>query len=118
LYLPPAALDESVNWQGVDHTRTIAKLQIGSTIVEVTITVAAAGALTELVLTRWGNAGGTSFAEHSFGARFTDEVTFGGLTLPRKVIAGWHYSTPRWPEGAFIRYSSYSPDASCTSLTA
>ncbi|MDF2747214.1 MAG: hypothetical protein K0S98_1499 [Propionibacteriaceae bacterium] len=115
MYLPPAALDERVCWQGVDHTRATAKLQIGLTTVEVTITVAAAGALTELVLTRWGYPGGTSVAEHSFGARFTDEVTFGGLTLPRKVTAAWLYGTPRWPEGVFIRYSideaSYSPDA-------
>jgi hypothetical protein len=62
-----------------------------------------------------GQSGGTSVAEHSFGATSTDEVTFGGLTLPRKVTAGWHFGTPRWPEGVFIRYSiddaSYSPNA-------
>jgi hypothetical protein len=36
--------------------------------IDVTITVTASEALSELVLTRWGNRDGTSFAERIFGA--------------------------------------------------
>jgi hypothetical protein len=71
---------------------------------DVTITVTATGTLAELALSRWGNPGGEGFGQHSFGAAFGDEVNFSGVTLPREVVAGWHYGTARWPEGPFIRY--------------
>jgi hypothetical protein len=32
-------------------------------------------------------------------------ISFGGVTVPRDVSAGWHYGTARWPEGQFIRYT-------------
>jgi hypothetical protein len=105
MYLPTAALDEAVYWQTVDENRATAALAVGSKRFNVTITVTPSGALAELVLSRWGNPGGGPFAEHSFGASFRDEITFSGVTVPREVIAGWHYGSDRWPEGQFIRYT-------------
>ena len=105
LYAPTAAVDGLIAWRAVDEDQATARVQLESTAIDVTITVAPNGALSELVLTRWGSPDGASFAEHIFGAAFKDEVTFGGVTLPREVTAGWHYGTARWPEGQFIRYS-------------
>ena len=105
LYAPTAAVDGPISWRAVDEDHAIARVQLESIAIDVTITVTASGALRELVLTRWGNPASTSYAEHIFGAAFEDEVTFGGVTLPREVTAGWHYGTARWPEGQFIRYS-------------
>jgi hypothetical protein len=28
-----------------------------------------------------------------------------GVTVPRRITAGWHHGTDRWPEGRFIRYT-------------
>ena len=105
LYVPAAAVDGPIAWRAVDEDHATARVQLESAAIDVTITVASNCALSELVLSRWGNPDGTSFIEHIFGAAFKDEVTFGGVTLPREVTAGWHYGTPHWPEGQFIRYS-------------
>jgi hypothetical protein len=105
VYLPAAALSKMINWRSVDETRATAVLEVGSTPAEVTITVGASGALAELALQRWGNPGGASFAEYPFGATFQDQIAFAGFRLPREVTAGWHYGTPRWAEGEFIRYT-------------
>jgi hypothetical protein len=105
LYLPTAALDQTILLRDVDANHASAELVVGSEKFQVAITVTATGALAELVLSRWGNPSGGPFAEHSFGATFQDEVTFGDITLPRKVTAGWDYRSGRWPAGPFIRYS-------------
>jgi Family of unknown function (DUF6544) len=83
----------------------IAAVQLASTAVDVPITVGPTGALTELVLAHWGNPDGASFGLHLFSAAFQDEISFGGVTVPPDVSAGWHYGTARWPEGQFIRYT-------------
>jgi hypothetical protein len=43
-------------------------------------------------------------ALHVFGATFDDEAMFDGFTIPRAIIAGWHYGDERWGDGQFIRY--------------
>lgn len=104
LYCPAAALSNLVSWvAGSDHQAT-AQIQVGPTTVRVTLTIDAAGALSSIRMTRWGNPDGTEFAHHVFGATMDGEFTAGGITLPREVIAGWHYQTSRWAEGQFIRY--------------
>ncbi len=105
LYLPAAALSETITWRDVDHDRAAAVLQIGPTQAEVMITVGPTGALAKLALPRWGNPDGEPFAEYTFGAAFENEVSFDGITLPRDVTAGWHFGTDRWPEGQFLRYT-------------
>jgi hypothetical protein len=104
LYLPTAAVSDMITWHAVDEARATAVLQVESTQVDVTIRVGATGVLTDLVLPRWGNPAGEPFAEYSFGATFEDQITFGGITLPRHVTAGWHVHSSRWTEGQFIRY--------------
>jgi hypothetical protein len=69
------------------------------------LTFAADGALKELEMRRWGNPDKGPFAEHVFGAAIHEEVTSEGFTIPRTVVAGWHYGTQRWPDGQFIRYA-------------
>jgi hypothetical protein len=71
----------------------------------VTITVARRGALTEVVMTRWGNSGNDPYAPYPFGAALQDELTSEGFTIPRTTTASWHYGTNRWDAGQFIRYS-------------
>ena len=45
------------------------------------------------------------FRPHVFGAACHGEETFDGVTIPRRVSAGWHYGTDRWSDGEFIRWT-------------
>lgn len=103
--LPTAALSPEVTWRPLDGDRAVADVRVGSGTHEVTVTVGPDGALTELVLQRWGPVGHGSFGAQPFGAVFDGELTHGGLTIPRRVTAGWHYGTDRWAEGQFIRWT-------------
>jgi deazaflavin-dependent oxidoreductase (nitroreductase family) len=102
---PAAALDPQITWTAVDADHATARLRVGGHEHAVTITVAPSGALTELVMTRWGNPGKAPFGPYPFGATLQGEVTCEGFTIPRTIAAGWHYATERWDEGQFIRYS-------------
>jgi hypothetical protein len=102
---PAAALGPDVTWRPADEDRAVASVSVGDRVHDVTLTIAATGALTELVMERWGNPGGEPFGRHVFGAVLRDEARFGGFAIPREVTAGWHCGTQRWPEGQFIRYS-------------
>jgi hypothetical protein len=103
LLAPGAALSPELSWRGLDADRATAVVRAGGTTHEVTLTVGPDGALTELVMQRWGDAGGGAFAEQPFGALLHGEATFGGVAVPRQITAGWQYGTDHWPEGQFIR---------------
>jgi hypothetical protein len=103
--LPTAALSPEVRWRSLDADRAVATVAgVGGTH-EVTVTVAADGALTVLVMRRWGPLGRGSYGELPFGAALHGEVSAGGLRVPRRITAGYHYGTDRWPEGQFIRWT-------------
>jgi hypothetical protein len=105
LAAPAAALGPQVAWSAVDADRAAARLRAAPHEHEVTLTVAADGALTELVMMRWGTPRGEPFGNYRFGAALGGEVTFDGFTIPRTITARWHYGTERWPAGQFIRYT-------------
>ena len=108
LAAPAAALSPQVEWRAMDAARATARVHLGPggrEIHEVTVTVAPNGALSEVVMSRWGKPGGGWFAEHVFGAAMSGAATFAGFTLPRTVTAGWFYGTDRWAQGQFIRYT-------------
>jgi hypothetical protein len=102
--IPTVALDARVSWQPIDPGRALARFALGRDVHEITVTVGPSGALEELVMMRWGTPAGSTLGFHVFGATLSDEGTFGGIAIPRRVTAGWHYGTDRWNEGAFIRW--------------
>jgi hypothetical protein len=102
---PAAALSRRVSWQPVDADRATAKVRVDAGYHEVTLTVAADGALTSIQMSRWGAGEDGSFGVRVFGADFEDEVTFDGFTIPRTVVAGWDHGTPGWAQGQFLRYT-------------
>ena len=105
LAAPAAALSPQVTWRALDTDRATASVQVGLDVHDVALTITADGALTDLVMTRWGNPGKEPFGMHSFGATLGGELSFDGFTIPRDITAGWHYGTDRWSEGQFIRYT-------------
>jgi hypothetical protein len=105
LALPTAALAPEVAWAPLDTDRAVASVTLGGARTEVTVTIGPDGALRELVMPRWGAIGSGSFGEQVFGATTDGEVTARGVTVPRRVTAGWHYGSDRWATGQFIRYT-------------
>jgi hypothetical protein len=104
LAAPAAALLPEVVWRADAAGRAVALVPVGAHSHEVALTVAPDGALTELVMNRWGDPG-DGFGLHTFGAVLDGRARFGGFTVPRSVAAGWFYGTDRWPVGEFIRYT-------------
>jgi hypothetical protein len=102
---PAVALATPVSWEPVDSDSATAHVTLDGYEHDVTVRVAASGALLELVMPRWGTPPGMSYGRHAFGAAFHDEGTFSGVTIPRQVRAGWHYGTDRWNDGEFIRWT-------------
>ncbi|HEV8559175.1 MAG TPA: DUF6544 family protein [Actinophytocola sp.] len=109
LAVPAAALSPQVGWRAVGDDRATARVRLGAAakgLHEVTLTVAPDGALSEVVMSRWGKPGRVPFAEQVFGATLHGEASFAGFTIPRTVTAGWFYGSDRWAaEGQFIRYT-------------
>jgi hypothetical protein len=105
LHLPTAALSGEVHWRGLDRDRALAVVRVGADSHGVTLRVGPDGALTELVMQRWGPLARGAFGWQTFGATLHGEFRVGGLTIPRRVTAGWHYGTDRWSAGQFIRWS-------------
>lgn len=103
--LPTAAIGPSVSWRPRDSARAVAAVQVGTARHEVTVTVGPDGVLTELGMDRWGAVGRGPFGLQRFGATFEGQVSAGGVRVPRRITAGWHHGTDRWPEGQFIRWT-------------
>ena len=101
--LPGAVGEPTLRWLELDETTARARVAHGTSTHEVTIRVDEVGALRTVSLPRWGNPDGGAFAEHRFGVDFADEVTFGGITMPRTLRAGWWHGTPRAAAGEFFR---------------
>lgn len=103
--LPTAALAPEVRWRLLDDDRAVATVEVGDGRHEVTVTVGADGALTELAMQRWGPLGRGAFGERPFGATFEGELVAGGLRVPRRVTAGYGFGTDRWAQEQFIRWT-------------
>jgi hypothetical protein len=67
------------------------------------LTVDPQGRVVRVFLRRWGNPGGQPFARHPFGVAVDAERTFGGVTVPSLLRAGWWQGTDRQEEGEFFR---------------
>ena len=63
----------------------------------------ASGRLRDFRTRRWGNPDGELSGNHPFGAVVEEERTFGGVTIPSRLRAGWQFGTPRWNDGEFFR---------------
>jgi hypothetical protein len=102
---PAAALSQQVKWRAVDADQAVARIKVGSGFHEVTITVAASGALTSIAMSRWGATAAGPYAVRVYGAELGSEATYDGFTIPGAVIAGWEHGTDGWELGQFLRYT-------------
>jgi hypothetical protein len=91
-------------WSGSEHPNTaVATWQFGDDTESAELQVRRSGRLAEIRVNRWGNPGGAPFGRYPFGVRVEAESTFGGITIPSVVRAGWWWGTERQQEGEFFR---------------
>ena len=61
------------------------------------------GRPTQVTMQRWGNPLGQPYSRYPCGGLIVEEATFGGVTIPSEVRAGWFFGTDRWERGEFFR---------------
>lgn len=106
IWLPTALLPRfSVTWSADDENHIIARQYLGSTPLEINLSLHTDGRIRSVVFDRWGDPDETgSWAWHQFGGEITGYRSFGGLSIPSAGRFGWHFGTDRWTEGEFFRY--------------
>jgi hypothetical protein len=87
---------------GPEADTAVATRLVGGTEEAVQVRVTPDGRLVE-GLRRWGNPDGQPFDRYPFGIAFGAERTFGGVTIPSVIRAGWSWGTPRQEAGEFFR---------------
>jgi hypothetical protein len=91
-------------WTGGPNPDTaVATWRIGDAEEAVRLRIGPDGRLREVLLQRWGNPDGQPFGRYPFGVAVEAERTFGGVTVPSEVRAGWWWGTDRQETGEFFR---------------
>jgi hypothetical protein len=90
-------------WSADDTDTATAVVTIDEGQETVRLRVDASGRLCDVQLDRWGNPGGQPFGRYPFGVTVLGERTFGGITIPATLTAGWWHGTARQSEGEFFR---------------
>ena len=90
--LAPSALlpcCSSVAWTAVSNETLAAHWVLDNLIIELILGIGPDGALKSARLQRWGNPGGAGYGFHPFGLVADAEKTFGKVTIPSRIRAGW-----------------------------
>ena len=106
ILLPTALLPRfGVTWTAAADDHITAHHHVGSTPVDVQLTIDHTGHVRSVVLRRWGDPVGTGTWDwHPFGGTIAAHRTFGGLTIPSAGSLGWHAGTDRAASGEFFRF--------------
>ncbi len=86
-----------------DPDVAVATRAIGAARETVRLRVDGAGLVRGVRLERWGNPAGRPFGRYPFGVTVLAERTFGGITIPASIEAGWWHGSGRQGEGEFFR---------------
>ena len=99
----PTAFAGAVWAAGPEPDTAVASWRIGDADESVRLRVGPDGALQEVLMQRWGNPDGQPFGRYPFGVAVEAERTFGGVTMPSALRAGWWWGTDRQEAGEFFR---------------
>lgn len=107
VWVPTALVDgDPARMRALDDDTFMVQLQVGTETIEMTHRIDRAGRLRSLSFLRWGDPDRTGvWGLHPFGLEATTWRSFGGVTVPSEGRVGWHFGTPRWPEGEFFRFA-------------
>jgi hypothetical protein len=106
ILLPTALLPRfGLTWTAQDDEHITGHCHIGSTPVDIQLTIDVAGLLRSVVLQRWGDIDETGiWGWHPFGGEITGHRTFAGLTIPSAGRLGWNVGNDGWTSGEFFRF--------------
>jgi hypothetical protein len=106
IWVPTALLPRfGVIWSANDENHITARHQVGSTPVELNLTLDPGGRIRSIAFDRWGDPEQTgSWKWQTFGGEITGYRCFAGLTIPSAGRLGWHFGTDGWAAGEFFRY--------------
>lgn len=115
LVLPTALLPRfGVHWAADDDGLIRGTMRVHGQPIVLRLRIDEGGHPLAAVVDRWGDPLGSGWcAMHAFGAVFTEQATFSGLTVPSAGRAGWFIDTGRWPDGENVRFrvTASSPGA-------
>lgn len=98
---PATALDPAISWRVTGPDETVASIPIAGETVDVALKTTRDGAVISLTAQRWTRSDDGSWQWRTFGAHVLEEASFGGFTVPSRVVAG--YGDDFTGAGAFIR---------------
>jgi hypothetical protein len=102
IWLPSMLLpSRGAVWEGVDWRRGKVTLSAGSVSSSITLTLGEDGGILSGVIPRYRGDGGGLTGPVPFGVTVENEKTFGGITIPAGIRAGWEFGNDRYFE--FIR---------------
>jgi hypothetical protein len=97
-------------WAAEDDTTATVSLPAGDGRIDLNITIGAGDLVDEVVMRRWGNPDGGSFAAIPFGATLDAHADFDGITIGAAGRVGWWWGTERQDEGEFFRFEITSAE--------
>ncbi|HXJ41790.1 MAG TPA: DUF6544 family protein, partial [Bryobacteraceae bacterium] len=103
-WLPTSLPFDAASWQEAGP----GQLHVRMKTTAVTLEFGQHGELKRIWFPRWGNPGGGAFGAANFGVLVDEERTFGGITVPTRIQAGWYLDGSRdltrfQKEGEFFR---------------
>jgi len=102
--VPTSWLTRSVTWHaGADADTAVAEWCFGGHTLRPEIRVGADGTLRSVTMPRWASPHGEPWGEYACGGILEGEASFGGITMPTRMRAGYFFGTERWGEGEFFR---------------
>ncbi|QSQ26865.1 hypothetical protein JY651_18960 [Pyxidicoccus parkwayensis] len=103
--VPTWLVGPHVTWTGEGPRAAVAHFTIDGEPFDIRLQLGDGGALRGVSFLRWGAPlPGDAFGLHPFGCEVQEEQTVAGLTVPRRMRAGWFFGGPRFEsEGEFFR---------------
>jgi hypothetical protein len=102
--VPTSWLDPAISWQpGADPDTVTARWPIDGRTLCPQLRIGPDGALLSMSLPRWAAPNGRAWAEYPCGGTVERELSFGGITIPTRLRAGYFFGTPGWRTGEFFR---------------
>ncbi|PKN54598.1 MAG: hypothetical protein CVU56_25765 [Deltaproteobacteria bacterium HGW-Deltaproteobacteria-14] len=105
IWTPTALLpSRGAVWRPVDADTASATISVDGEAFDVAMTVDAVGRVRAVSTERWGQIDGKGpFRSARFGALADAERSVDGVTVPCRVRVGFHFGTPDFPAGEFLR---------------
>jgi hypothetical protein len=103
--VPTWLVGPHVTWTDEGPRNAVAHFTVDAEPFDIRLQLGDGGALRSVSFLRWGApTPGSAFGLHPFGCEVMEEQTFAGLTVPRRMRAGWFFGGPRFEsEGEFFR---------------